>query len=305
VGLVEVNEIEASADREAHARSWCERLEAGDILFFGRTPFPLPEADRAFLLNVRQASAAYHKNVSYRPGQDRVKGFDRGAADAEALQRILRAFSRRVTDFVAGLLPPYARRWQLDFASFRPLEEEGRRISLRARNDLLHVDSFPSRPTNGSRILRVFTNINPTKSRTWITTEAFDVLAPRLAMSMGLGRVAARARSPWAGLRRLPARLGRTLGLPLVDRAPYDEFMLGFHHAMKGDQAFQATCPKSRWEFPPDSTWLLFTDMVPHAALSGQFALEQTFIVPCDALVRPDKAPIRILEALCGVPLAH
>ena len=304
MGLVEVEDTDASRAREAPARSYCERLEAGDILFFGRTPFAFPADERAFLLNVRQASAAYHKNVSYRPGEDRVKGFDRSAGDAEALHRILRAYSRRVTDFLGGLLPAYAGRWQLDFASFRPLEEEGRKISLRARNDLLHVDSFPSRPTNGSRILRVFTNINPTKSRVWITTDAFDVLAPRLAMSMGLARVAARARSPWAGLRRLPARLGRTLGFPLVDRAPYDEFMLGFHHAMKGDHAFQATCPKSRWEFPPDSTWIVFTDMVPHAALSGQFALEQTFIVPCDALVCPDKAPIRILEALCGVPLA-
>jgi hypothetical protein len=44
--------------------------------------------------------------------------------------------------------------------------------------------------------------------------------------------------------------------------------------------------------------------LVPHAVLSGQFALEQTFIIPLSALVTPDKAPIRILEKIAGAPLA-
>jgi hypothetical protein len=43
--------------------------------------------------------------------------------------------------------------------------------------------------------------------------------------------------------------------------------------------------------------------MVPHAVESGQFALEQTVIVPREALVRPDVAPITVLERLCGLPL--
>jgi len=39
---------------------------------------------------------------------------------------------------------------------------------------------------------------------------------------------------------------------------------------------------------------------VPHAALSGQFAMEQTFIVPVEALVTPEVSPIRVLEHLTG-----
>jgi hypothetical protein len=38
--------------------------------------------------------------------------------------------------------------------------------------------------------------------------------------------------------------------------------------------------------------------------LSGQFALEQTFIIPPDALVAPQVAPIRVLENLCDRKLA-
>jgi len=39
------------------------------------------------------------------------------------------------------------------------------------------------------------------------------------------------------------------------------------------------------------------------AALSGRFALEQTFLVPRDALLLPHKSPVQILEALSGTPL--
>jgi hypothetical protein len=57
-------------------------------------------------------------------------------------------------------------------------------------------------------------------------------------------------------------------------------------------------------EFPPGCTWLVYTDGVPHAALSGRFALEHTFIVPRAALVEPEAAPISVLEKLSGKPLS-
>lgn len=308
MGLIAVKDFGARgwttlAPKEERARWYCERLEEGEILFFTRTPFLLPPEDRAFLVNVQQASAAYHKNISYRLKEDRVKGFARGATDAERLRVILRLYSQRVIEFAAEFLSPYARRWRLDFASFRPVEEQGRQLSRKARNDLLHVDAFPTRPTNGDRLLRVFTNLNPSEPRVWVTSDTFDILAKQFAMSAGLSAIAAHARSPWCRPRRTFIRLGKAVGLPLVDRSAYDRFMLGFHHYLKTNQAFQEHCPKYRWEFPPDSTWIVFTDMVPHAALSGRFALEQTFVVPRDALLLPKKAPVHILEELSGTPL--
>ncbi len=296
----------AAAERKGERARWyCERLEEGEVLFFDQTPFLLPDDDRAFLVNVRQAGSTYYKNISYRPKQDRVRGFARASADQKTLRGILRTYSRRATQFVSELLSPYAERWQVDFASFRPLEEQGRELSLRARNDLLHIDAFPTRPTDGNRILRVFTNINPTQPRVWVTTETLEVLAEKYAMLAGLSRIAAEGRSPYRRLCRLLIRLARFVGIPLIERSPYDQFMLGFHHYLKANQAFQEGCAKSRWEFPPNSTWIAFTDMVPHAALSGQFALEQTFIVSCDSLLMPHKAPIQILEKLCNTVLRN
>ena len=281
------------------ARAHCRALEEGQILFFPRSPVELPAGDRAFLLGQRQVDAGYHKNIAYRPGSDRVSGVARGRPGDEAtLRRVLGDYSRRAVAFAAELLPPYARGWRVDYASFRPQEEAGRRLKLRARNDLVHVDAFPTRPSGGARILRVFTNVNPDAARVWQTADTFDELAERFALPSGLlararrGRLAHRAR--WAL---------RALGLPVVARSPYDEFMLRFHHFLKENGAYQQTARKTTHAFPPGSTWLVFTDMVSHAVLSGRYALEQTLLVSRGSLVLPERAPIAVLERLAGAPL--
>ncbi len=295
--IVTVDEPGApSAGRELTYR---QALEEGRILLFPRTPFELPEADRAFLLTQRQTDAAYHKNIAYRPGPDRVTGFVTGrSGDADTLRRVLRDYSRRVVAFAAALLPTYARAWRVDFASFRPQEEAGRRLAVRARNDLLHVDAFPTRPSRGDRILRVFTNIHPTSPRVWQTGESFEELAERFAVPSGL-----LTRTRRQTLLRRARRLLRAVGLPVAPRPPYDEFMLAFHHFLKENRAYQDGARKTTLAFPPGSTWIVFTDMVSHAVLSGQYALEQTFIVARESLALPPKAPIAILERLAGTDL--
>lgn len=290
--LVTVNEAPGSSE----AVRLCAELESGNILYFPRTPFSFPEGDLQFLLASKQTGGSYHKNIAYRPAEHRITGLDKSAgADADRLRAIMREYSRRADQFLGELLPPYARRWKLDFASYRPLEERGRPARLRARNDLPHVDAFPTRPTRGDRILRLFTNINPRQNRVWITTQTFDVLGPRFAQAIGLPR----AKST-NSIARAARSLAQMLGLPGAHRSPYDDFMHRCHNAMKEDAEFQESCAKQRWEFPPNSTWIVLTDFVSHAVLEGQYALEQTFIVSHEAMVQPEKSPLAILEGLAG-----
>jgi hypothetical protein len=75
--------------------------------------------------------------------------------------------------------------------------------------------------------------------------------------------------------------------------------MLRFHDYMKENSKYQTGCRKIRLEFPPNSTWLVYTDGVPHSVLSGQFALEQTFIIPFESLVSPQDSPVGVLERMC------
>lgn len=284
-----------AGDPSLRARQCCVELEKGAILFFPAPPFDLPRSDMDFLVSLTPADSRLHKNISYRPEQDRLRGFSDGTHEAR-VHEIMRRYAAEVRKFVSSFLAPYAGKFQMDYASFRPLEEEGRDLPLHKKNDLLHVDAFPSRPTRGGRILRVFTNVNPSKDRVWVVAERFPELAARFAEQAGLRKFADASRA----LEGFKRGLG-SLGLPIPDRAPYDQFMLHFHDWLKENSAFQtAKEGKERVDFPPMSTWLVYTDGVPHAALSGQFAMEQTFIIPVEALVAPEVSPIRVLEKLSG-----
>jgi 3-deoxy-D-manno-oct-2-ulosonic acid (Kdo) hydroxylase len=277
-------------------------LEAGDILYFPVSPPLLPDNDRAFLVTQKQVDVSHHKNISYRPLEDRLKGVDQNdAAQRARVHEIMRDYSQRAIAFMSTFLNRYAVSWKIDFASFRPIEESGRQVALHSRNDLLHFDSFPTRPSHGDRLLRIFTNIHPERARVWLTADHFETLVGRFADRIGLHRKQG-ALNAW---KQLTVRAAASLGLPVVDRPPYDRFMLKIHHAMKEDADFQECCRKDRWEFPAGSTWIVFTDSASHACLSGQYALEQTFIVRRRSLAAPEKAPIAILEKLAGHPLAR
>jgi hypothetical protein len=279
----------------------CGELESGNILYFPATPFVISGEDRAVLLGQKQTSGAFHKNVAYRPAEDRVTGLDKSeSAEAEKLRGILQHYSESAAKFLGQLLPPYAGKWKLDYASYRPIEEQGRPARLHARNDLPHVDAFPTRPTNGDRILRLFSNINPAENRVWITAPPFAAIAPHFAKSVGLP-----ARPGANPVRSALRDMARALHLPGARRSPYDQFMHECHNAMKEDADFQRSAPRQQWEFPPNSTWIVLTDCVSHAVLSGQYALEQTFIVSRGAMVRPELAPAAILERLAGYPLTN
>ena len=280
-----------------------EHLEHGNVLYFPQTPFVLPAASQEFLRALNFAGGAVHKNIAYRPAADRVTGIEANDAQAARLSSVMRDYSRSVVQFTAELLPAYARAWKLDYASFRPLEEQGRDLPVNKRNDLLHTDAFPSRPTDGDLILRVFTNINPTKTRNWITTDPFALLAEKYARDAGLTQIASSASSATGRFRKQSAQLLKGFGLPVTPRSPYDRFMLHFHEYLKRNTEFQDNCPKYRFDFPPGSTWLTFTDVLPHSVHSGQHALEQTFIVSRSSMAHPECAPVSILERLCGHPL--
>lgn len=273
-------------------------LERGNVLFFPHTPFPFTEGERDVLRSSELSSSKHHKNIAYRPALDKVTGFDAGAVkDPERLRGVMRAYSQRALEFLRAFLPRYMDKCRVDFASFRPLEEAGRDLPTKKRNDLLHVDSFPTRPTSGDLILRFFTNINPVKPRVWLTSDPFQAVAARYAEDAGLPGIARQPQGP------LLTRLLGAAGLPVVQRSAYDRFMLGFHDYLKFNEDYQRNCPKYRSEFPPDSSWMVFTDVVPHAVLSGQYALEQTVIVKREALLKSEHAPIAILESICHSPL--
>jgi hypothetical protein len=285
------------------ARAWCAQMEAGDILFFPESPVPLPPGDAAFLLGQQQADSSLHKNIAYKPNIDRLSGVDTATANPAAVERlhgIMRSYSQSVLAFLARFLAPYEAHWKLDYASFRPQEEQGRELPLRRRNDLLHTDAFPTRPTYGARILRFFSNIHPERTRDWIVSDPFATVAPQFAPE----QIAPR---PDTALSRMGKGAARAIGLgkavPSLKRSPYDDFMMRFHNFLKENRRWQADCPKYPLQFPSGSSWMVYTDTVPHAVLAGQYALEQTILIGAEAMVRPEVSPLRVLEQIAHASL--
>ena len=277
-------------------------LERGDILFFPGGGFEIPQEIRTALMGAAQDGRSFHKNIAYKTNVDRVSGL-KDMQESERVRPAMRDYSRRALQFVAGILPEYARSWKVDYASFRSIEERGRELPVNKRNDLLHVDAFPTRPVFGNLILRCFTNVSPAQPREWLTSDPFSILAEREAPKAGLAHFAASAGSLLTGARRAAIRALHALGLPVTDRSPYDAFMLHFHDWLKSNRAYQENCRKYRFDLPPGSTWLVFTDMVPHAVLGGRLALEQTVIVSRESLQNPALAPSSILEKMAGKEL--
>ena len=76
--------------------------------------------------------------------------------------------------------------------------------------------------------------------------------------------------------------------------------MLQLHDRGKLDETYQRDAKRERIDFPPGATWICFTDQVLHAALGGQYLLEQTFLLPPSAMQHPERSPLRTLERLTG-----
>jgi hypothetical protein len=272
----------------------CRYLEQGGILYFPKSPFAFSEEDLHFLLNQRQLEVGYHKNIAYRPLSRKITGVkaDNGT-DIERLGRIMQNYTDQATTLLNTVLSPYTHYWRYDYASFRPFEEHGRKLRLRARNDLFHVDAFPTRPTRGGRILRVFTNISPSINRIWRTSFNFEQLLTRFKDDVKpLQRYMADERRT-----AVMINLARMLGLKIPYRSAYDRWMMDFHNFLKENEAFQESARKDPWEFPPGSSWIVYTDTVSHAVMSGQHAVEQTFIISPEGMVQPEAAPLNLLKS--------
>ncbi len=274
-----------------------ERLERGEVIFFHACPFALPAGDDLLFLLRQTLGGPTHKNISHDPRAGRTGGFRRESPEqARRLGSLLTAFGREATAWLSTTLPRYAAAWRRDRVTFRSEEEATRKLRLKARNDLLHIDAFPTRPTNGWRILRCFVNVNPDEPRVWVTSSPFARLLERYGAATGLPGGADWAMRVRDGVTRLfqPGRPARS---------PYDAFMLRFHDFLKANEEFQERGPKQFWKFPPGGVWLALTDTCSHAVLRGRYALEHSYFVAPESLALPAESPAALLARVCGRPV--
>jgi 3-deoxy-D-manno-oct-2-ulosonic acid (Kdo) hydroxylase len=264
-----------------------EAIEAGQVLFLPHYGFPITEGDRSLFSPAILRKTV--KNVSYNPATGKLGGITDSDVNSFSLRGMMRRFADFAQQLVIELLPAYRNGITRARTSFRPAEIESRAISWRKDDSRLHFDAFPSSPTQGRRILRLFCNVNPEgRGRVWrIGRQPFEQTAKRF-----LPYIKSPLPFSFAVLHLLRITRGR--------RTAYDYYMLHLHDRMKADERYQAEVDKFEFEFPAGCTWLAFSDQVAHSAIRGQYQLEQTFLVDPDRLRDEDLSPQRVLERLVG-----
>ena len=261
----------------------CHAFETGNILFFPVLSLDLNPNEQA-LLEPRILSPR-RKNISFNPKTQELRGvIESDTSVAPRLLQFMQRFVDYSTQLVNALLPNYSPHIKLGRTSLRPVEIFTRKpLSPHKDDRLLHVDAFPSSPVQDKRIIRLFMNINLEGTpRVWRLGEAFEKVMARFCDDLSV--------SP-----KFWRKLQHGLGVTRDYRTAYDCLMLQLHHRMKRDSAYQAQL-KETFDFPAQSTWMVFTDYVSHAAISGQHLLEQTFYLPVDAMADPSLSPLRQLE---------
>lgn len=264
-------------------------IERGEVIFLPCLKFDLFPFEQKFL--TADCADPKSKNISLDTQTSILRGSQCKSSDLIQLQEMMTRFADQARKLIDSFFPLYQESLQWGRTSFRPMAVEGRKVaSFRKDDTRIHVDSFASRPVQGLRLLRVFSNINPIHPRIWKLGEPFENVASRFLPQI--------RHKQWISPRILK-KMGITKGI----RSPYDHLMLQIHDTMKGDVTYQQNVSAQEFSFPSGSSWIVMTDKVSHAALAGQFILEQTFYLPVEAMHQPDQAPLRILEKMAGKSL--
>ncbi len=182
------------------------------------------------------------KSIYRRAGREGLTGTTAEGATRDVVASMIERFADASHALIDGLFPSYRAAAHATGTSFRPRAigdtTSGRALSWRKDDTRLHVDAFPSNPTHGERILRVFTNVHPdAMPRRWRVGERFETMARRFLP-------ATRALPPGA------AWLMHRLGITKRPRTPYDHLMLQLHDLAKADLDYQRTSAAAHDRLP-------------------------------------------------------
>lgn len=285
IEILNINSWEGPFSKEEQDRA-IKALENGKVVFLPHLPFALETHELAFLSPDKTDPKS--KNISFDIHRDKLGGTLCEGEEALQLKSMVKRYAIQSRSLLNTLFPHYNPSIRQGRTSFRPVEIAGRKSSYRKDDTLLHVDSFPATPVKGERIMRVFTNVNPKgKPRVWRLGEPF----PDVVQKMGH-----RLKKPIPGL----AHLLKLLKITKDHRSLYDHYMLQLHDLMKGDPEYQKHVPQQEFHFPANTSWIVYTDQVSHAAMAGQHVFEQTYYLPAVGNKFLETTPLRVLEKYIG-----
>jgi hypothetical protein len=268
--------------------AWIAALEAGKVLYFPNFAqhgfAPQKEELALFREDIRDPKI---RNISLSTSGD-LKGVVGDDATKALMAGMIGRFRAEAEGLLANLVPRYGEHLRRGATSFRPSVVQNRVQSWRADDRRMHVDSFPSRPNYGERLLRVFTNVNlEGEPRVWRVGEPFEDVARRFLPKV-------KPYSAWQ------AKVLNALHVTKSLRSEYDHIMLQLHDAMKSDLDYQKNAPQVTFDFPPGCAWVCFSDQTSHAVMAGQYMMEHTLQLSPMHQYDKEASPLAILTRMQG-----
>lgn len=263
-------------------------LEQGAVLYFPDLQFRFQPGEERFL--DPRYSDGKSKNINLRANDKAVRGAAGTEQDLTDLYNLIHRYATSSESLIQALFPEYMGHMTRAGTSLRPSEIAGRPVSWRKDDTRLHVDSFPSNPMLGKRLLRVFHNIDPEAPRVWRVGEPFGDFAQKFVP---------KTHGMWPG----QAWLMKTLHITKRERSEYDHRMLQLHDLAKADLDYQKTVPQQEFHFPPGATWIVFSDQLLHAAMRGKAMMEQTIYLDPAAIGDRTHSPEAVLSRMLGKPM--
>lgn len=281
-----MEKIEPEIDILTHSQLW----ERGEIVVWPTCPFiQFAETDLRILNNI-SATFAGKKDISFDPLNRRFSGRRSIAGEnAVQLEELFLHFSQLAEEWLLHTCPEYEGGVVRDRVTWHLSEEATRLLRHNARNDLLHIDHFPTRPSNGRRILRVFINLDQHDPNVWSTADRIREIVQQYGRVHPIPK---REQESWLSTKTrwpqffLPNWLGRS---------EYDSLMLRIHHWLKNNEDYQVKSARKLWSFPSGCMWAVCTDSLSYAWLRGKRVLEHSFFINQNVWQAVDHAPISIL----------
>jgi predicted HicB family RNase H-like nuclease len=259
-------------------------LENSQVLFLPKLKFALEDQEIVLIQSALNTNG--RKNISYDPNTETLASQQADCQQQQCLERLVKRYAEYSTHFIHELLTAYLPGIERGRTSLRINQAKDRESSIKKDDQRLHVDTFPSNPVGKNRILRIFSNISPKgEDRVWELGEPFQQVAERFVPQ---------CRRLFPG----EACLLKLCKITKSRRTEYDHYMLQIHDHMKADDEYQRTVMRHKTVFPVGTSWIAFTDAVSHAALAGQYMLEQTFYVPTKFIKHKEFAPQLILKKM-------
>jgi hypothetical protein len=266
-------------------------LESGRVLLLPNLGFELREHEQRFVdpshpvrLRFRKVGKNGRPTLLYHQRSDGLRGGRPLGLTTAQLRDLMGRYADWTRELVTTLLPHTAGMLEQEFTTFRA----GLRTSLQG----MHMDAAIARPTQGRCWLRVFRNVNGGGvPRVWQVGGHFEGAAEQFAP-----RLPAHVRE------RIPGASAvlRLLGVSKGPATAYDHTMRALRDLIMADKDYQTSAPRKIVAFPEGATWLAYTDLALHGAVSGQHSLDQSFLIDPASMRDPARSSLRILERITG-----